>query len=142
VTLGGRALAVVLTPLLGACGSVRHSVVRTSDVTFPPYVGPVRVSLTREPAGGAPLAIVQVYSFQACPIDRLVPEMTRLAGELGADFVKVDRVKTHFDKHEESRTVTYDCGTIQEPKTCSDTRTETVHEETTQILGRAFRGAR
>src|SRR5262245_14097658 len=105
MTSGGRVLAVVLASGLGGCGVVRTSVVRTSEVYYPPHTGPVRVSFTQEPAGGAAFAIVQVYSAKAGSIERLVPEMTRLAGELGADYVKVDRVKTRFETREDSRSV-------------------------------------
>ena len=87
------------------------------------------------------MAIVQVYSPHAGVIERLVPEMTRVAAGLGADCVKIDRVKTLYETHDESQTTSYECGTEKEPKTCTDTHTETVHDATTQLLGRAFRTA-
>ena len=121
------------------CASVRHSVYRTTDTIHQPHRGEVTLSFTREPPAGEPVAIVQVYSLWAAAIDELLPEMTRVAAGLGADFVKVDRVKMRFEDHEESKTESYECGTKEEPKTCSETRSRTVHETTTQVLGRAFR---
>jgi hypothetical protein len=133
---------VVLALGSAGCGaSVHRIVVRTTDVVYPVYSGPVAVSFSREPAGGRELAIVQVYRVQAGAIERLVPEMRRAAADVGADFVKVDQVRTRFDEHEESRSNSYECGTNGESKTCTDTTTETVHEATTQLLGRAFRVA-
>jgi hypothetical protein len=128
--------------VLAACSAhpVHHSIVPVAEVAYPPYRGPVVVSITREPAEGIPVAIVQVYGGQAS-IERLVPEMSRVAARLGADLVKIDRVKTRFDQHDESTSKSYECGTEKEPKTCTDTRTETIHDATTQILGRAFRKA-
>jgi hypothetical protein len=132
----------LLAMMLPGCGTVKHSVFPTTETSFPSHEGRVQVSFTREPEGGTPLAIVQVYRFKAGAIESLIPEMTRVAAGLGADFVKVDRVKTHFDRHDETKTTTYDCGTTEEPKTCSDTTTETVHDSTTQLIGRAFRTMR
>jgi hypothetical protein len=133
------ASVVVMGAALAGCSTVQHSIVRTTDVAYPPHRGPVAVSVTREPEGGVELAILQVYNSGTIDIEYLVPEMTRTAADLGADFVKIDSIKTRFDEHEEKKTVSRECGTEKEPKTCEDTSTETVYTFTTQLLGRAFR---
>ena len=137
--LRGHLLAAALAASAAGCSpAIRHSVVLTT-APHPPYRGAVAVGVTREPADGIPLALVQVYSWRKSSIEDLVPEMQRVAAGLGADFVKIDRVRTHFEEHDESSTSSYECGTEKEPKTCTETRTDTVHEATTQLLGRAFR---
>jgi hypothetical protein len=140
----GRLLAAALAASAAGCSpAIRHSVVLTSASPHPPpYRGAVDVRVTREPADGLPLALIQVYSWRKSSIEDLVPEMRRVAAGVGADFVKIDRVRTHFEEREESSTSSYECGTEKEPKTCTETRTDTVHEATTQILGRAFRTGR
>ena len=137
-----RLAAAGLASTFVGCGHVRYSAFPTTDVAYPPHAGEVRVSRTLEPSAAVPLAVLQVYSYKAGSIDRLVPEMTRRAAALGADFVKIDRVGTRFVETEESGSRSYDCGTKEEPKTCSESYTETVHHATTQLVGRAFRTAR
>jgi len=132
------ALATAIT--VAGCSSIKHGVVRTASVTYPPHPGPVQVSRTREPPG-IPLGVVQVYGTASEPIDELMAELTRSAAELGADFVKVDRVSTRYDPVDEDQTVSYECGTDKEPMTCSQTQTTRREVATTQVLGRAFRTA-
>lgn len=135
---------IVLAVALTACrsGGISHSVVALDTSPYPPHEGPVTVSFSREPEGSTPVAIVQVYDGQAGAIKVLVPEIARIAATLGADRLKVDVVKTRFEKSEETKTETYECGSKEEPKKCSDTRTETVQRFTTQLVGRAFRTVR
>jgi hypothetical protein len=124
---------------LVGCSTTAHSIVRTTDTAYPPNRGPVVVSMTRKPERGVELGTVEVHNSFTVDIECLVPEMIRAAADLGADFVKIDSIKTRFDDSQETKTDRYECGTIMEPKTCEETRTDTVVLFTTQILGRAFR---
>jgi hypothetical protein len=134
-------LPLILLAIAGtACSHVSSSAFRIGDRSYPPHPGTVRISLSREPDAGTSVAIIQVYSSRVGSIEDLVPEMCRVAASLGADYVKIDRVKTLFEQRDETKTSSYECGTDKEKKTCTDTTTETVHEATTQLLGRAFRG--
>jgi hypothetical protein len=133
-------LALVTVITVAACSSVERGVLRTASVTYPPHSGPVQVSRTREPSGVS-LGVVQVYGKDSEPIDELMAKLTRTAAELGADLVKVDRVSTRYDAVNEDQTVSYECGTDKEPKTCTQTQTTRREVATTQVLGRAFRTA-
>ena len=132
------ALGTVIT--VAGCSSVEHGVFRTASVRYPPYPGPVLVSRTHEPSG-IPLGVVQVYGKDSQPIGELMEELIRSAAALGADFVKVDRVATRFDPVAVDETVSYECGTEKEPRTCTQTQTTRHEVATTQVLGRAFRTA-
>ena len=132
------ALATVIT--VAGCRSVEHGVWRTPGATYPPYLGAVHVSRTREPSG-VPLGVVQAYGKDSQPIGELMDELTRSAAALGADFVKIDRMATRFDPVDVDQTVSYQCGSDKEPVTCTYTQTIRYEVATTQVLGRAFRTA-
>jgi hypothetical protein len=68
-------------------------------------------------------------------------ELVRTAARLGADAVKVDRVSTRYDTVDVDDSVSYECGTDKEPRTCTQTRITRREVATTQVLGRAFRTA-
>ena len=133
----GAVIALVAALSLFGCRSVQQGVFHTVPATHPPYHGPVQVSRTQEP-DGVPLAVVQAYGPGASLRD-LMARLTRCAAELGADYVKVDRVATRFDPVEEWESVDHECGTEKEPKTCTDTRTTRKEIATNQVIGRAFR---
>jgi hypothetical protein len=116
---------------------VQQGVFHTAPVAHPPYHGPVQVSRTHEPEG-VPLAVVQAYGPGAS-LRTLMAKLTQCAAEVGADFVKVDRLVTRFDPVEESESADYECGTEKEPRTCTATSTTRKEVATHQVIGRAFR---
>jgi hypothetical protein len=131
-------IALVAALSLAGCRSIQQSAFRTAELAYPPYHGPVQVSRTQEPTG-IPLAVVQAYGEGSPSIGTLMAELTHTAAQLGADFVKVDRVATRFDEAFEAETVSYECGTDKEPMTCTQTNTNVMEVATTQVVGRAFR---
>jgi len=72
------------------------------------------------------------------PIERITPEFIQRVAELGGDFGKIDHIRTRFEMRTQTSQQSYNCGTAQAPRTCSQMVTQTVEVAITVIEGRAF----
>src|SRR5262245_52281348 len=136
-----RGCVLVAAVLGGACQTTTTSLVRTGPARAPAAPDHVQVSV-REPEGAEPLGIIQAYRADAESVEDLVPEFARAAARAGGNYAKIDALGVKFEETEETRTVSYECGTAEQPRTCKETRTDTVEVATLQVLGRAFHLAR
>jgi hypothetical protein len=96
----------------------------------------------REPRGAEPLGLIQTYRREATSVEDLVPEFVRAVARAGGNYAVIDAVQVKFEEVEETTTESYECGTPDQPNTCTKMRTETVEAATLQVVGRAFRVAR
>jgi hypothetical protein len=76
------------------------------------------------------------------PDHEVLPEFRRSAAQAGGNYAKIDTIGVRFEETEETSTESYECGTQDQPRTCTKTRTDTVEVATLQVVGRAFRVAR
>ena len=135
-----RLCAVVAGVFLGVslagCSSLSSSSIRTGT-TESPYTGQVRLAGTWVPPGARELGVVQATGANV-QVDEIIPEFARRVGELGGDFGKIDRLRTSFELRTIPVTTTYNCGTVQAPRTCTRTSMQTVEVAVTAIEGRAY----
>ena len=92
----------------------------------------------REPEDAEPLGIIQAYRSRAASVEDVIPEFVRAAARAGGNYAKIDDLGVKFEETEETRTVSFECGTADQPRTCTETRTDTVQAATLQVVGRAF----
>jgi hypothetical protein len=123
--------------LSGACQATTTSFVRTGSHRPAAPIDHVRVSVL-EPEDAEPLGIIQVYRHDAASIEELMPEFVEAAARAGGNYAKIDDLGVRFSETEETSTKSYECGTAELPRTCTETHTETVEVATLQVLGRAF----
>jgi hypothetical protein len=134
-----RATCFVLVGAIvgSACQTTTTSFLRTGPARAPADAQHVTVSLL-EPEDAEPLGIIQAYRAEATSVEDLIPEFMRAAARAGGNYAKIDDLGVKFEQTEDTSTVSYECGTADEPKTCTDTRTDRVEVATLQVVGRAF----
>lgn len=131
----------LLSVTLAACGPhVEGHSVATHTAIDGKHIDERQVSLSAVsvPEGASELGIVQAHTVQGS-IEDAVPEFRKQVAELGGDFGKIDDVATKFETETRTRTESYSCGTVNSPRSCSRTVTETVELATTRIIGKAYR---
>lgn len=138
---GFARFGAILLVTLAACGpSVEGHSVATHTAIDAKHIdaSQVRLSAVSVPEGASELGIVQAHTVQGS-IEDAVPEFRNQVAQLGGDFGKIDNVATKFETYTQTRTESYSCGTVNSPRTCTRTVTETREAETTRIIGKAYR---
>lgn len=133
---GALGLALVATVLVG-CRMTRGSGVRTGGDAPALHHGPVALAATAVPPGAVQVGIVQAATEWAELPDLALEFASQVAG-VGGNFGLIDQVTVHFEMVTTSQTYTYNCGTSQQPRTCTGTHWVTNEVATTQMIGRAF----
>lgn len=123
----------------GGCQGTTTRFVRTSAPLPPAPAQHVKVSVLEPEEDAEPLGIIQVYRHDATSIEDLMPEFVRAAARAGGNYAKIDDLGVKFSEEKETHTESYECGTPEQPLTCTDLHTEKVEVATLQVLGRAFR---
>jgi hypothetical protein len=130
-------LAIAAALAAPACALPTHAV-RIANGSYAPYQGPVEVSMTAAPAGGQPIAIVEVNGTEGT-VDKLMPAFLKRVATEGGNFAKIDDIAVVFEDQRSEESETYDCGTKEKPASCERTVTSTAVVGTLHIMGRAFR---
>lgn len=130
-----RTAAALAALVALGCSGTRSSTYATGRA-MAAYTGTVRVVVTAAPAGAQEVGLVTVDSHD--PLERAVEEFQRRVGELGGDTGIIDNYSTSFEVVTRSRQESYNCGTVQSPRTC--TRTVSYQDEvsTLHLAGRAL----
>lgn len=132
----GVCALTVASLALAACSGTSSSSYRTSEAASGPFRGEVQVYGTFVPPEAEQLGIVEVDSIEE--LESAVREFRRRVAELGGDVGVIDRYSTSFEMHQETRTESYNCGTQQQPRTCTRTVTSQRKVATLHLRGRAM----
>ena len=119
------------------CLGVHSVAVPTTAMRHRPFRGPVTVSLTRDPPGGAEVGVVEASS--AAAIDAVIPEFIDRVAQLGGNYARIDRIVTRYEWVSQPVTQSYQCGSLRFPTSCTRTFMQQQEVATLRATGRAFR---
>jgi hypothetical protein len=142
LSIGGAIMGWARWAFVVAAFGLQACAIHSSTVAVAPSLplldrADVRLTALEVPPQARELGMVRVHA-DSTDIEDLIERFVHETARLGGDLAKIDSIDTRFEEEEEGRTVSCDCGTDEEPRTCS--RTETVSVETaTTRHGRLLR---